>query len=347
MRKFRALAAIVTAAMLLAACGNRPTSSTAAASATYTSLDSLVAAAKKEGSVVLYTDMLPTDEQSLTAAWKKAYPQITLKIQSISGTDLITRFESEVSAGTPSADVIASGQIDYYRTAAGKGLIVPLEKTGVLKLVPDYPKQYVYDDLDTALIQAVPSGFIYNTKKVPANKVPKTWEDLLDPFWKGHITAADADGMNNANYLLTYSKLVDQYGTSFLPKLAAQLGPSAAFQPMQAQVAAGQSYLGLQSLQFIVDGMKAKGAPVGFALVDPTYWPIHGFGVTTKASHPAAARLLAEFLLTKDGSHSVSGGVGEYGPYDQIPATFKPPTYDEITGLSSKADQLLGPFRSK
>lgn len=346
MRKFRAVVGIAVAALMLAACGNKPPSTTAS-DTKYDSVDSLVAAAKDEGSVVLYTDMLPTDIASLSAAWKKAYPSIALKIQAISGTDLITRFESEASAGNPSADVISSAQVDYYRTAADKGLIVPLQKTGVLPLVPDYPKKYVYNDLDTALIQAVPSGFIYNTKLVPPDKVPSSWTDLLDPFWKGHISAASADGMNNTNYLLTYSELKQQYGAEFLPKLANQLGPSADFQPMQAAVGAGQSYLGIQSLKFVVDGMKAKGAPVGFVALNPTYWPIHGFGVSAKAPHPAAARLLAEFLLTKDGSHSVSGSDGEYGPYDQLPASYKAPTYSEITGLAKQADELIGPFRSK
>lgn len=346
MRKFRAVLGIAVAALMLAACGNKPPSLTAS-EATYDSVDSLVAAAKKEGSVVLYTDMLPTDIASLSAQWKKTYPSIALKVQAISGTDLITRFESEASSGNAAADVISSAQVDYYRTAAGKGLIVPLQKTGVLPLVPDYPKKYVYDDLDTALVQAVPSGFIYNTKLVSPDKVPHAWTDLLDPFWKGHISAANADGMNNTNYLLTYSELTQRYGADFLTKLAGQLGPSADFQPMQAAVGAGQSYLGIQSLKFVVDGMKAKGAPVGFVALNPTYWPIHGFGVTARAPHPAAARLLAEFLLTKDGSHSVSGSDGEYGPYDQLPASYKAPTYSEIKGLAKRADELIGPFRNK
>lgn len=345
MPKLRVLAVAAAAALSLAACGNKPVA-TASQPTHFSSLSQLEAAAKKEGSVVLYADFLPSDVAALTQAWKAKYPSITLKIQSISGTDLPTRFESENQAGTPSADVISTALPDYYRTAAGKGLIVPLEKTGVLPMVPNYPKKYVWDDLDTALIQAVPTGFIYNTKKVPADKVPTSWEDLLDPFWKGHVTAASADGMNNTNYLLTYKELQDKYGADFLPKLAAQLGPSMDFQPMQAAVGAGQSYLGVQSLEFVVQGLKDKGAPVGFVSIDPKYWAIHGFGVAAKAPHPAAARLLAEFLLTPEGSKSVSSGVGAYGPYDtDIPADFQAPSYNTFQSLGSQADTLLGPFR--
>lgn len=346
MRKFRTLAVVAAVSLLLVACGNKPVATSSASANHYHSLAALVAAAKKEGSVVLYTDLLPSDIQTLSAAWKKEYPSIGLKVQAISGTDLPTRFESEVSAGTPSADVLSTALPDYYRSAAGKGLVVPLQKTGVLPLVPGYPKKYVDDDLDTALIQAMPSGIIYNTKKVPADKVPSSWTDLLDPFWKGHVTAEPVDASNNTNRLLAYNDLRAKFGADYLPKLSSQLGPSMAFQPMQAAVGAGQSYLGIQSLQFVVDGMKAKGAPVGFKVLAPAYWAIHGVGVSAKATHPAAARLLTQFLLTPAGSHSVSSGNGVYGPYDSdIPVDFKVPTYDQIKSIGSQADTLLGPFK--
>lgn len=345
MQKLRVVACLVAVALLLAACGNKPVATASESTQQYASLDALVAAAQKEGSVVLYADFLPADVQALSAAWAKKYPTITLKIQSISGTDLPTRFESEVHAGTPSADVIATSLASYYRTAAGKGLIVPLEKTGVLKMVPNYPKKYIWDDLDTALIQAVPTGFIYNTKLVPPDKVPTGWNDLLDPFWKGHITAAPANTTTDTNSLLAYKKVEEKYGPDLLPKLSGQLGPSMAFQPMQAAVAAGQSYLGIQSVPFVVDALKAKGAPVGFIELPWQYWALHGFGVSAHAPHPAAARLLAEFLLTPEGSHSVSSGDGSYGPYDKLPSAFPVPTYSQMQSIGAEADHLLAPFK--
>lgn len=343
MRKRQALVALALVSLLLAACGNKPV--TSASAAHYNSLDQLVSAAEKEGSVVLYADFFPDDDKALAAAWAKKYPKITLKIQSVDGTKLQTRFESEVHVGAPSADVITTSLLNYYRTAAGDGLIVPLEKTGVLKFVPDYPKKYIWDDLDTALIQGVPTGMVYNTRKVPSDQVPKDWNDLLDPFWKGHITTRSAEDSNNTSSLLAYERAARRYGADFLPKLAAQLGPPLAAQPMLASVAAGQTYLGLQTVQFAVDEMKAQGAPIRFIETPWQAWAIHGFGVSAHAEHPAAARLLAEFLLTKEGSESVSSGDGAYGPYDTLPAAFAVPSYRQMQTIGKRADQLLGPFR--
>ncbi|MFD0857134.1 ABC transporter substrate-binding protein [Actinomadura adrarensis] len=345
MRKLCALLGMAAVLVLLAACGNKPTS--AAKTVDFTTLDDLVAAAKKEGSVLLYTDMLPADTKRLQTVWGKTYPDIDLQIKTISGTDLLTRFESESESGAPSADVVSSAQPDYYADASKRGLITPLQETGVLKLVPNYPKKYLFDDLKTALIQAVPAGFIYNTKVVPADKAPRDWPDLLDPFWKGKVLSDDKDDTSDINALITLARLRDAYGEKFLGQLRAQLGPvQGGFQPMQAAVGAGEGAAAIQSLEFIVAGMQKEGAPVKFVPVSHSHWAVHGFGVSAKATRPAAARLLAQFLLTPEGSESVSSSIGEYGPYDQIPEKFVPVTLAEIERVRKDAKQILAAYKA-
>ncbi|MEW2355799.1 extracellular solute-binding protein [Spirillospora sp. NPDC029432] len=330
--------------VMSAACGNKPVSTAKAVA--FNTLDELVAAAKKEGRVLLYTDMLPADNKRLQAAWSKAYPDIDLQIKAISGTDLLTRFESENESNAPSADVVSSAQPDYYADASKRGLITPLRETGVLKLVPDYPKKYLFDDLKTALIQAVPSGFIYNTQQVPAGKAPRDWPDLLDPFWKGKVLSDDKDDASDINTLITLARLRKAYGAEFLGRLRAQLGPAqGGFQPMQAAVGAGEGAAAIQSLEFVVSDMKKEGAPVEFVPVSHVQWAVHGFGVSDRASHPAAARLLAQFLLTPEGAKSVSSSVGEYGPYDDIPETFVPVTLTEIKQAREDAKEILAAFK--
>lgn len=343
MRKFCALLCAAAVLVLSAACGNKPPSSAKAVH--FETLDDLVAAAKKEGSVLLYTDMLPADTNRLQAAWHKTYPGIDLQIKAISGTDLLTRFESENESGAPSADIVSSAQPDYYADASKRGLITSLQDTGVLKLVPNYPKKYLFDDLKTALIQAVPSGFIYNTKQVPANKAPRDWPDLLDPFWKGKVLSRD---LSDINALVTMARLRDAYGAKFLGQLSAQLGRTqGGFQPMQAAVGSGEGAAAIQSLKFIVSDMKKAGAPVEFVPVSHVAWAVHGFGVSAKAPHPAAGRLLAQFLLTPEGSKSVSSSVGEYGPYDDIPKTFVPVTLAEIKQARKDAKEIIAAFKSR
>ncbi|MFF4835198.1 extracellular solute-binding protein [Streptomyces sp. NPDC001315] len=347
MRKFLALLGATVLMLVAAACGKPPTASASGADLVFSSVKEMTAAAEEEGTVLVYTDFLPTDIKALEKAFKRAYPKIDLRIQRIGGTDLIARYESEVEAGAPSADVVISAQPDYYADAARRGVIVPLRDTGVLDFVPDYPKKYIYDDLGTALIQTIQSGLVYNTRHVPAGKVPKSWEDLLDPFWKGKILSYSSAGLDDINQLLTLNLLAEKYGTGYLGKLAAQRGPSqGGLEPMHSAVAAGEGWLAIQSLPFVVESMKAEGAPVEFVSMPDAFWPTHGFGVSAKASHPAAARLLSYFLLTPKGSESVNTGVGSYGPYDHIPDTFVPPTLKQMQQAKERHDELIGPFKN-
>lgn len=340
MRKLCALISVAAVLVLPAACGKPPGSSAKAVDSG--TLGGLVAAAKKEGGVLLYTDMLPADTKRLQAAWGKTYPGINLQIQTISGPDLLTRFESENESGAPSADVVASAQPDYYANASKRGLIIPLKETGVLKLVPNYPKKYVFDDLNTALIQAVPSGFIYNTKEIPADKAPRDWPDLLNPIWRGKVLSKK---LTDINALVMLARLREAYGEKFLGQLRAQFGPTqGGFQPMQAAVGSGDAAAAIQSLEFIVSAMQKQGVPVKFVPVSHVPWAVHGFGVSAKATHPAAARLLAQFLLTPEGSKSVSSSVGEYGPYDEIPKQFVPVTLAEIEQVRKDTKEIRAAF---
>lgn len=344
MAKFRALVAAIAAALLLGACGGGPAG--APADVEFSSLEELVAAAEAEGTVLLYTDLFENDTTTLEAAFEKAFPNVDLQIQRLGGTAAITRFEEETAAGAPSADVISVAQPDYYPDAIERGSVIRLRDTGVLDLVPDYPQKYILDDLGTALTQAIEAGFAYNANQVPADKVPTSWADLLDPFWTGKVLSLGVEGLDNTNQLVTLNRVAREYGSDFLPKLAAQYGPPQSdLVPMHGAVAAGEGGLiTVMSLAFLVDGMKAQGAPLGFAVVSPAYWPIHGFAVSAKPQHPAAARLLSYFMLTPEGGDSLNTGANSFSAYDDIPETFAPPTFAEIQEAKAKRDEILGAF---
>ncbi|MER5182535.1 extracellular solute-binding protein [Streptomyces sp. NPDC002896] len=347
MRKFLAPLGASALMLVAVACGKPPTASASDADVVFGSVEEMAAAAEKEGTVLVYTDFLPTDAEALKKAFKRAYPKINLQVQRIGGTDLIARYEGEMEAGAPSADVVISGQPDYYAGAVDRGMIVPLRDTGVLGFVPNFPKKYIYDELDTALIQAIQPGLVYNTEHVPGGKVPKTWEDLLDPFWKGKVVTYSSSGTDNTNQLMALNLLVKKYGSGFLDKLAGQLGPDqGGIQPMHSAVGAGEAWVAMRSLPFMVEAMKAEGAPVEFVPMADAYWPTHGFGMSAKAAHPAGARLLSYFLLTPEGSESVNTPVGSYGPYDDIPDTYVPPTPKDMRDVKERSDELLKPFKN-
>ena len=67
---------------------------------------SLVAAANKEGTLVLYTASLTENAQETINAFNKSFPAIRVNMVRASGGQLITRIRSEAAAGKLEADVI-------------------------------------------------------------------------------------------------------------------------------------------------------------------------------------------------------------------------------------------------
>ncbi|KIL88325.1 fe3+ abc transporter periplasmic protein [Fusarium avenaceum] len=62
--------------------------------------------------------------------------------------------------------------------------------------------------------------FYYDSDRVPANKVPKTYADVLDPYWKGKIVLTypnDDDGV-----LYQFKLIIQKYGFKWLDALLKQ-----------------------------------------------------------------------------------------------------------------------------
>lgn len=186
---------------------------------------------------------------------------------------------------------------------------------------------------------------MYNTEEVSENELPDSWEDLRDPRWKGKPVAPPAsDEINN---LITSSMVAEEHGEDYLAALHGQLlREYPDLVPMREAVAPGEGHIGLQSIEFFVDALASGVAPLGFDRVLPAYYPVHALSVASSAEHPAAARLLAHFLLSEDGSESVTSGVGVYTPYDEdVPVDFSVPSIEEVDAIDENKAAIHNAYR--
>jgi len=155
----------------------------------------------------------------------------------------------------------------------------------------------------------------YNTNAVRKDALPRTWEDLRAPRWKGKLGIDAGDD--------------DWFG-----KMASVMGEGNALQLFRAIVAAnrvsvrkGHSLLG----NLVVSGevpfaiamhgnlaMSAKkaGAPVGWIALEPVVARANGIGVLAKAPHPRPARLFYEYLISDEGQQLLADR-------DYVPASTK------------------------
>lgn len=344
MRKFPL---IVTAslALILAGCA-APSQGSATPTEAFEvgTLEQLVEQAQEEGEVTIYTTLTEPDVTALTADFEAKYG-VKINALRLGSNDAITRFDSESSAQASSADLLLVAETRYFADGVERGYVTPLEETGVLELVPDYPEEFLVPDASTAIVNVTNAGWVYNTNNVSEDELPETWEDLLDERWTGKLVGPPAtDEINN---LMTLSLVADEYGEEFLTQVHGQLKREYPdLVPMHEAVASGEGDIGLQSIEFFVDALAAGGAPLGFHSVPPGYYPIHALGVAANATNPAAARLLAQYLLSAEGAESVAKGVGVYTPYDTgVPEDFEIPTIDQVNKVEDNKEKIQNAYR--
>ncbi len=259
----------------------------------------LIEAAKKEGKVTWYTTLLLQQLGTpLAEAFEKKYG---IKVEATRNDpgETALRLLNEHRANRMQADVFDGS---FAPTA--------LIEEGVLaKYQPELAKSWPKELLD-------PNGYwtahrltvitpAYNTNLVKAEEAPKNWNDLLDPKWKGKMAWGINPGITASTGFsgLVLKEWGEEKGMDFLRKLAAQniTGLKISARAVVDQVIAGEYPLALQILNDNVVISRNVGAPVAWIPMNPAFASVSVISVTAKAQHPAAGRLLAEFVVSEEG----------------------------------------------
>ena len=258
------------------------------------------AKAKEEGKVVLYTTLAASDNKPFRAAFEQAYPGVQLEIYRASGTTVLQKILTESRAGAHLTDVVL---------AEGAAL-TPLRDANLLVKF-ESPERKAFEarfkDKDGFWTDVYPTvhSIPYNTKLVAQKDLPKRYTDLLDPKWKGKLAANRNNYMFIAAMLDLYGK---EKGEDFIRRLAQQNPQVRSGGTLTATlVGAGEAPLAFVVYANNVENVKESGSPVDWARVDePLYAESHPVAVMAKARHPNAARLLAEFAISKNGQQLIS-----------------------------------------
>ena len=152
----------------------------------------IVAKAQKEGRQRVISSMEPETAKASVAAFKKRYPFIDLNIQARTGSESAQQLVLQVKSGVAAKewDVVStsSDHVNDYIPHLWKVDLQGMAEQGVLQI----PHQLV--DSTQRNIVAFHSRFqvvAYNKNLVPVARVPKAWEDLLKPEFKGRKISLD------------------------------------------------------------------------------------------------------------------------------------------------------------
>lgn len=133
--------------------------------------------AKLEGNMVWMANQDLDRAEPMIEAFQEAYPGVRVDYQLTSG-DVAERFIAENQAGRLSLDV-HNPSIDFVRYREA-GMVT--DSTDTL-LAAKVPAESIVDGI--AQDEFLVVGIAYNKDLVAAADVPQTWEDILDPKWKG------------------------------------------------------------------------------------------------------------------------------------------------------------------
>jgi len=253
----------------------------------------LLAQAKKEGAFVLYSTMTLEDAHPLIAAFESRYG-VKVRLWRAVNQKLVQRALVEARAGQHAVDAF-EGSGPGLEILHAEGLLEKFYSPAFADIPPEaFPRHgdYAPDNLLFTVMG-------YNTKLVAPQEVPRSYEDLLQPKWRGKL---GIESSNVAWFAAVAKAMGEANGLAYFEKLAAmQPQVRSGHTLMTELVAAGEIPIALTLYNQAVDKLKAKGAPIDWRALPPAFGRADGIAMAKHASHPHAALLFADFVLSPEG----------------------------------------------
>lgn len=261
-------------------------------------LDKLVAAAKKEGTLEFYapSSITPQGAAALGVAFNKEYDMHLTVHFHPSGNmsrDVGKLVGMAATGVAPEWDVMVVTDA-HHATLWIRKLLEPYDykKAGV------NPKLIHYDSGTISFANQIVLP-AYNKKTMPAKDIPKKWEDLLDPKWKGGKIGVSTATHHFAR--LAVGAWGEERTTKFVKALAAQQPVLGRLSELYSRLLLGEISIAATLTDSNINEAKKTGAPIVFAeAVEPTISPAYHAGVIKGAAHPNAGHLFAIFLTTNE-----------------------------------------------
>ena len=257
----------------------------------------ILEAARKEGTVVVYTSLNLKDSVPITEMFEKKYG-VKVSLWRASSEKVVQRGVTEARAGRFSPDVFETNGPEMealYREQLLDTFYSPHFKDLPPEAFPKH-RHYVPDRFNFFTIG-------WNTNLVKPDEVPNSYQDLLDRKWVGRIglEASDVDW-----FAAMVKRMGDQKGLDFFRRLAAQKPELRTGHTLMAElVASGEIPLAISIYNHNIERLAVKNAPVKWKALDPTFGRPQGIAVAKHAPHPHAALLFVDFMLSREGQEII------------------------------------------
>ena len=251
----------------------------------------LLAAAKKEGPLTIYSS---TNEQEGLPLFKIFEEATGIRFNYIRGNDatLMSRIAVETRARQPSFDLLHISNTHKMP----RQLLAQFDPPEAKHIIPEArdPDRRWYG---VYTIYTTPA---YNTKLIKPEQLPKSFEDFAEhKEWAGKIAIDHTDYEWLRGMTQFYG---EQKGTALIRAIAANLKPvlTDGRLAMARSVAAGEYLFALNNFVNLVMNVKLAGGAIDFFPLDPVPLYFAHVAVNARAPNPNAARLAANYMLSRE-----------------------------------------------
>lgn len=302
--------------------------------------DRVLAAAKKEGKVVVYTTAGTEARTALVPRFQQKFG-ISAEFVMGKGAEIGQKLISERKAGINLADVYVGGATTQITQLQPAGAMTPMDTALILPEVTDlkvwWGGSLLWIDrkhMSLAFSAFTLPAYAINTTMVKPEEL-KSYRDLLNPKWKGKITLNDPTlagiGEQGSSFVL------DTMGVDYLRELARQDPIIVRDQRLQVEwLAHGKYLLALFCKSDPVAEFVKAGAPIKELI------PVEGQALTAgtgnvsfidQAPHPNAGKVFLNWLLSKEGQTLYSQAVLVQSAREDVPTDFLDPVKMRQSGV--------------
>ena len=306
----------------------------------------LIEGAKREGEITIYTSAQTTDLGPVVEAFEKKYG-IRANLWRAGSEVVLNRALQEARAGRHTVDVIETNGPELESMSREQILQKAASPHHADLIAPAIRPhgEWVGTRLNV-FVQA------YNTKMVRKEDLPKTWEELADPKWKGKlgIEAEDSDWLAGI-----FGEVGEERGTKVFKQIVSTNGISVrkGHTLLTQLVASGEVPLSLTVYNYKAEQLRREGAPIDWFTIGNAIARPSGVGVARNAPHPHAAVLFYDFELSEEGQRIIADrefvptSMKIDTPLNKVPMTFVDArvSIDEYDKWKNLYTDLLGAGR--
>ncbi|HEY6960185.1 MAG TPA: extracellular solute-binding protein [Candidatus Limnocylindria bacterium] len=255
----------------------------------------------------LYAALDEATATEIVNAFGKARADVIVTLLPVaSGSELATRIRVERAA--PKADAFTGGPSAFHALLGSEGLLEPYVSPSASAIDARYKDPAgLWTGCYTTLF-----GFAANTGRLRAElggRMPATWDDLLDPSWKGKLVIPDPK-RSDEGYLFVATQFFrlgrdDTATLDYLRKLHANAPqyPSLTADALALVARAGAA--GGPSWSHDAIAAKRKGSPIDVAIPSGATAEVGAVSILRSAKDLAAARAFVDWMLSREAEELV------------------------------------------